>query len=63
MKKASQDGPGQWRTWWYVCLGGQIVFLPFIFVMSGRWSPWRAREDAEAHRRAADEELAALARD
>ena len=61
--KASQEGPGQWRNWWYVCLGGQIVFLPFIFVMTGRWSPRRAREDAEAHRRAIDKELAALARD
>jgi len=63
VQKASEEGPGQWRTWWYVCLGGQIVFLPFIFIMTGRWSPKRAREDAEAHRQAIDKELAALAKD
>jgi hypothetical protein len=63
VEKASEEGPGQWRTWWYVCLGGQIVFLPFIFVMTGRWSPRRAREDAEAHQRAIAKELAALGRD
>ena len=60
VQKASEEGPGQWRTWWYVCLGGQIVFLPFIFIMTGRWSPKRAREDAEAHQRAIEKELAAL---
>ncbi|NEA25028.1 MFS transporter [Actinomadura bangladeshensis] len=63
VQKASEDGPGQWRTWWYVCLGGQILFLPFIFIMTGRWSPKRAREDAEAHQRAIDKELAALGKE
>jgi MFS family permease len=58
--KASKDGPGQWRTWWLVAVAGQIIFLPFVFVMRGRWSPKRAREDAEAHQRAVDAELAKL---
>jgi hypothetical protein len=31
--------------------------------MTGRWSPRRAREDAEAHQRAIEKELAALGRD
>ncbi|MGH3389787.1 MAG: MFS transporter, partial [Actinomadura sp.] len=60
VQKAATEGPGQWRNWWWVCVAGQIVFLPFIFVMTGRWSPRRAREDAEAHQRAIDRELAAL---
>ena len=60
VQKASLEGPGQWQTWWWVCLAGQIVFLPFIFVMTGRWSPRRAREDAEEHERAVARELAAL---
>ncbi|GAA1365948.1 MFS transporter [Streptomyces beijiangensis] len=58
--KAAKDGPGEWRTWWLVCMGGQIVFLPFVFVMKGRWSPRGAREDAEAHQAAVDRELNAL---
>jgi MFS family permease len=57
---AAAAAPGQWQIWWWVCLGGQLVFLPFIFVMTGRWSPRRAREDAEAHRLAVERELARL---
>ena len=60
VQKAAKDGPKQWQTWWYVALGGQVVFIPFIFIMSGRWSPRKAREDAEAHQRAIDKEMAAL---
>ncbi|GAA4564428.1 MFS transporter [Planotetraspora kaengkrachanensis] len=60
VQKAAEEGPGQWQTWWWVCLAGQIVFLPFIFVMTGRWSPRRARQDAEEHERAVARELAAL---
>ena len=61
VQKAAAQGPGQWRTWWLVCAGGQVIFLPFIFVMAGRWSPRKAREDALEHQRAVDRELAALA--
>ena len=57
---AAAAAPRQWQTWWWVCLAGQLVFLPFIFVMTGRWSPRRAREDAEAHRLAVERELARL---
>ncbi|MGW3136988.1 MFS transporter [Streptomyces sp. NPDC001139] len=60
VQKASKDGPGEWRNWWWICVGGQVLFLPFVFVMAGRWSPKKAREDAEAHRLAVDRELATL---
>jgi MFS family permease len=60
VQKAAKDGPDQWQTWWYVALGGQVVFIPFIFIMSGRWSPRKAREDAEAHQKAIEKEMAAL---
>jgi hypothetical protein len=36
------------------------VFIPLIFVMSGRWRPRKAREDAEAHERMVAAELAKL---
>ncbi|WP_333770672.1 MFS transporter [Streptomyces sp. IBSBF 2435] len=61
VQKAAHDGPGQWRTWWWICVGGQVLFLPFVFLMAGRWSPKRAREDAAAHQAAVDRELAGLA--
>ncbi len=32
----SSDGQ-QWATWWWVCIGGLIVFIPTIFVVSGYW--------------------------
>jgi MFS family permease len=61
VQKAAHDGPGQWRDWWWICVGGQVLFVPFVFLMAGRWSPKRAREDAERHRQAVDREMAALA--
>jgi hypothetical protein len=57
---AAAAAPGQWRNWWWVCVGGEIVFLPLILVMAGRWSPRRAREDADEHERKVQEELATL---
>ncbi len=58
--KAAEDVPHQWQTWWWVCVIGQVLFLPFVFVMAGRWSPRRAREDEAAHEARVQEELAAL---
>jgi MFS family permease len=60
VQNAAAKNPSQWQHWWWVCLGGEILFVPFIFVMAGRWSPRRAREDAEAHERLLDEELQRL---
>ena len=57
---AATAAPGQWKTWWWVCVAGEALFIPFIFVMTGRWSPRKAREDADAHERKVQEELAAL---
>ena len=60
MQGPSAAAPGQWRDWWWVCVGGVIVFLPFVLVMAGEWSPKKAREEAEAHEQAVQAELAAL---
>lgn len=59
--QAQKDAPGQWQRWWWVAFGGQLLFLPFVFVMVGRWRPKRARQDARDHEAAVDRELAALA--
>ncbi|WP_255950763.1 MFS transporter [Streptomyces odontomachi] len=60
VQQAAEDGPGQWQTWWWITVAGQVVFVPFIFVMVGRWSPGKAREDELRHRRNVDDEVLAL---
>ena len=60
VQQAAAQAPGQWKTWWWVCVGGEVVFLPFILLMAGRWSPRKAREDAEEHERLVQSELEAL---
>ncbi|MFD0019857.1 MFS transporter [Streptomyces sp. NPDC058382] len=60
VKQASADNPGKWQTWWWVCLGGQVLFLPFVFVMSGRWRPRDARRDLRAHEEAVARQVAEM---
>jgi ACS family D-galactonate transporter-like MFS transporter len=62
VEEAAEESPEQWQTWWWVCIAGQVLFLPFVFVMTGRWSPRKAREDELAHERRVQEELAAMGR-
>jgi hypothetical protein len=57
---AAKDNPGQWQTWWWVCFVAQLVFIPFAFVMSGRWSPRKAREDEGEYEQRVQRELARL---
>ena len=59
--KAQKHNPHQWQHWWWVCFAGQLMLLPFIFLLTGRWSPRRAREDELEHERRVEAELAALA--
>lgn len=49
VQQASADNPGAWQAWWWVCLGGQVLFLPFVFVMTGRWRPRDAKRDLKEH--------------
>jgi MFS family permease len=60
VQNAARHNPHNWQVWWWVCLAGQVLFLPFIFIMTGRWSPKRAREDAEEHQRLVDLEMSAM---
>jgi MFS family permease len=59
---AAVAAPGQWKTWWWVCVGGEVVFIPFVLVMAGRWRPRKARQDAEEHDLKVQEEMASLER-
>ena len=61
VKHAAKVSPGQWQTWYWVCVAGEALFLPFIFLMAGRWRPKRGREDARRHEEMVNAELAKLA--
>jgi MFS transporter, ACS family, D-galactonate transporter len=57
---AQRDNPGQWQTWWWICFIGQVVFIPFVFLLTGRWSPRKSREEEQEHERMVERELARL---
>jgi hypothetical protein len=58
--KAQKDNPGQWQTWWWICLAAQIVFVPFVFLLTGYWNPRKARAVEREHERMVERELARL---
>ena len=60
VEAAQSNNSGQWQILWWICFAGQLLFIPFVFLLKGRWSPRRAREDKRAHDAAIDLELAAL---
>jgi MFS family permease len=60
VEAAAAATPHQWQHWYWVCVGGEVVFLPFVLVMRGRWRPKKAKEDADEHERLVQAELAAL---
>jgi MFS family permease len=49
-----------WHTWFYICIATCVLFVPFIFTMTGRWSPAKARVDYEEHEAKVQAELDAL---
>ena len=61
VEQAQKQSPIQWQRWWWVAFGGQLVFLPFIWLLTGRWSVKRAKQDARDHAENVDRQLAALA--
>jgi MFS family permease len=48
---ATRHGPQQWQRWWWVCVAGQLAFIPLITLMAGRWRPSTARIELHAHAR------------
>ena len=61
--KARHDNPGQWQTWWWVCFCGQLLFIPLMLLLTGHWSPRKAREDELEHAQMVERELARLDRE
>jgi len=58
--KAAAESPSQWKTWYWICFGGMIVFLLATPLLKGRWSPKAAKADFDAHEALVQEELAKL---
>ena len=52
--------PQQWQRWFWICLGGMVVFIPTIWLNRGRWSPARAREDELKHEAGVEAEMQTL---
>jgi MFS family permease len=51
---------GQWKTWYWICFGGIILFLLSIPLLKGRWRPRDARRDEAEHEALVDAEMAKL---
>jgi MFS family permease len=62
VQQAQKDNPGQWQTWWWICFAGQVMLLPAALLLTGRWSPRKAREDEAAHEVSVQRELETLQR-
>jgi ACS family D-galactonate transporter-like MFS transporter len=60
VQKAAAQTAGQWKTWYWVCLGGIIFFLLSIPLLRGRWKPSDARRDEQEHEAMVEAELAKL---
>jgi MFS family permease len=60
VQKAAHDSPGQWQNYFWIAFGGEIVFIPLIFVMAGFWDPRRAKQAEQEHEALVDAELAKL---
>lgn len=58
VKQALADSPRQWQNYLWVAVGGQLVFIPLIFLMAGFWDPRKARRHQRQHEAWVSAELA-----
>ena len=58
--KAAAQTASQWKTWYWICFGGIIVFLLSIPLLRGRWRTRDAKRDEAEHEAKVQEELAKL---
>jgi len=60
LQNGVKKSPQQWKDWFWVCVGGMVVFIPTIWLNRGRWSPKKAREDENKHDEDVQRELREL---
>ena len=58
---ASASAPGQWKTWYWACFAGILLFVLSVPLLRGRWRPSAARRDEQEHEAAVQAELDKLA--
>ncbi|MCW2800458.1 MAG: major facilitator superfamily 1 [Aeromicrobium sp.] len=61
-QKAAEDSPKQWRNYFWIAVGGEIVFIPLIFLLTGAWNPRTAKREEDEHEAFVTAELAKLAK-
>jgi ACS family D-galactonate transporter-like MFS transporter len=49
VQEAATESPEQWRTYFFVGVGGEVVFIPLILLMAGYWDPRKAKRAEEEH--------------
>jgi MFS family permease len=54
---ARRAAPTQWEHWWWVCVAGEVAFLPTTLLLVGRWRRSAALTDRAEHERAVEAEL------
>jgi hypothetical protein len=60
VQKAAKDSPKQWQRYFWIAVGGEVIFIPLIFVMAGFWDPRKARRQEQEHEAWVQAELAKL---
>jgi hypothetical protein len=60
VQKAATDSPKQWQHYFWIAVGGEVVFIPLIFVMAGFWDPRKAKQKEQEHEAWVQAELAKL---
>ena len=57
---AAKQAPGQWKLWYWICVGGLLFFVACVPLLKGRWKTSDARRDEEEHEALVEAELARL---
>ena len=60
VKQAAADSPKQWRTYFFIGVAGELVFIPLILLMAGFWDPRKAKRAEEEHEAMIAAEMAKL---
>ena len=60
LQAAATAVPKRWQTWLWLCVAGQLLFIPLALLLRGRWSPRAAAADISRHDVEIDRALARL---
>ena len=60
LKATATAVPKGWQTWLWLCVAGQLLFIPLALLLRGRWSPAAAAADLSRHDVEIDRALARI---